>query len=100
MLPYESTCSRASVIIKKRKRKEILNNDLAVLPSHDIRIKERDEWKKAVRKANSELELSQVLFISIRQRELIRVLAVLGLSAYTTSSWSVYSLLMLLTKLL
>jgi len=53
---------------------------------NNMRIKEEDEWKKAVRKANSELELSQVLFISIRQRELIRVLTVLGLSAYTTSS--------------
>jgi len=53
---------------------------------NNMRIKEGDEWKKTVRKANSELELSQVLFISIRQRELIRVLTVLGLSAYTTSS--------------
>ena len=65
-----------------------------------MRIKKRDEWKEAVRKANSELELSQLLFISVRQRELIRVLAVLGLSTYTTSSWSMYSLLMLLAKLL
>jgi len=31
-----------------------------------------------VRKANSEPELSQLLFISVRQRELIRVLAVLS----------------------
>jgi len=31
-----------------------------------------------VKKANSELELSQLLFISIKQRELIRVLTVLG----------------------
>jgi len=52
-----------------------------------------------VRKANSELELSQLLFISIRQRELIRVLTVLGLSTYTTFSWSVHSLPMTLTKL-
>jgi len=37
VLPYESTCSRASVItnLKEKKRKEILNNNLAVLPSHD-----------------------------------------------------------------
>jgi len=37
MLPYESLLSRTSIEtkIKKRKRKEILNNDLAVLPSHD-----------------------------------------------------------------
>jgi len=51
MLPYESTCSRASVDItnkkkKKKKRKAIFkikekkkkkkrNNDLANLPSHD-----------------------------------------------------------------
>jgi len=65
-----------------------------------MRIKEGDEWKEAVRKANSELELSQLLFISVRQRELIRVLAVLGSSTYTTSSWSIYSLLTLLAKLL
>jgi len=52
VLPYESTCSRASIYKlkekkkkkknniqkkkKKKKKKEILNNDLAVLPSHDI----------------------------------------------------------------
>ena len=52
-----------------------------------------------VRKANSKPELSQLLFISIRQGELIRVLAVLGLSTYTTLSWSVYSLPMTPTKL-
>jgi len=65
-----------------------------------MRIKEGDKWKEAVRKANSELKLSQLLFISVRQRELIRVLTVLGLSTYTTSSWSIYSLLTLLAKLL
>jgi len=52
-----------------------------------------------VRRANSELELSQLLFISIRQRELIRVLAVLGLSTYTTFSWFVHSLPVIPTKL-
>jgi len=52
-----------------------------------------------IRKANSKLELSQLLFISVRQRELIRVLAVLSLSTYTNSSWSMHSLLTLLTKL-
>ena len=51
-----------------------------------MRIKEGDEWKEAVRKANSELELNQVFFISVRQRELVRVLAILGLSTYTTFS--------------
>jgi len=45
-----------------------------------------------VRKANSKPELSQLLFISIKQRELIRVLAVLGLSTYTTFSWSVMNI--------
>jgi len=56
--------------------------------------------KLGVRKANSEPELSQLLFISIRQRELIRVLTVLGLFTYTTSGWSVHSLLALPAKLL
>jgi len=51
-----------------------------------VRIKEGDEWKEAVRKANSELELSQVFFISVRQRELVRVPAILDLSTCTTSS--------------
>ena len=50
------------------------------------------EKKSGIRKANSKLELSQLLFISIKQRELIRVLAVLGLSTYTTSSWSVMNI--------
>ena len=37
MLPYESILSRASIDkkIKEKKKKRILNNDLAVLPSHD-----------------------------------------------------------------
>ena len=52
-----------------------------------------------VRTANSEPELSQLLFISIRQRELIRVLTVLDLSTYTTFSWSMYSLPVTPTKL-
>ena len=36
-LPYESLLSRASINkkIKEKKKKRILNNDLAVLPSHD-----------------------------------------------------------------
>jgi len=45
-----------------------------------------------VRKANSKPELSQLLFISVKQRESIRVLAVLGLSTYTTFSWSVMNI--------
>ena len=52
-----------------------------------------------VRKANFKLELSQLLFISTRQRELVRVLAVLDLSTYTTFSWSMHSLPMTPTKL-
>jgi len=37
MLPYESILSCASIDkkIKEKKKKRILNNDLAVLPSHD-----------------------------------------------------------------
>jgi len=38
----------------------------------------RVKMKEDVRKANSKPELSQLLFISIRQRELVRVLIVLG----------------------
>ena len=36
-LPYESLLSHASIDkkIKEKKRKRILNNDLAILPSHD-----------------------------------------------------------------
>jgi len=52
----------------------------------------QEVWAPGVRKANSKLELSQLLFISIKQKELVRVLAILGLSTYTTFSWSVYSL--------
>ena len=43
-------------------------------------------------RANSELELSQLLFISVRQRELVRVLASLVSSTYTYSTWSVHLL--------
>ena len=53
----------------------------------------------SIRKANFELELSQLLFISIRQRKLVKVLAVLDLSTYITFSWSVYSLSAIPTKL-
>ena len=52
-----------------------------------------------VRKANSKPELSQLLFISVRQKELIRVLTILDLSTYTTFSWSIYFLPMIPTKL-
>jgi len=51
------------------------------------------------RKLTFELEFSQLLFISVRQRELIRVLIVLDLSTYTTFSWSMHSLSMIPTKL-
>jgi len=39
MLPYESLLSRASIDkkIKEKKKKRNINNDLAVLPSHDSR---------------------------------------------------------------
>ena len=60
---------------------------------------DRCTFKHPVRKANSEPELSQLLFISIRQRKLVRVLAILSLSTYTTFSWSVHSLSVTLTKL-
>jgi len=55
----------------------------------------------SVREPTSKPELSQLLFISIRQRELIRVLAVLSLSTYTYSNWSVryYPIPAILTKL-
>jgi len=50
---------------------------------------QRDSWLNSghrtldadtlsIRKANSKPELSQLLFISVRQRELIRVLTILG----------------------
>ena len=42
--------------------------------------------KLSVREPRSELELSQLLFINIRQRELIKALAVLSLSTYIYSS--------------
>ena len=61
--------------------------------------REQGKHKVCVRKTNFKLESSQLLFISIRQRELIRVLAVLGLSTYTTFSWSVHSLPATTTKL-
>jgi len=50
VLPYESLSSCISINEKrkekKKKRKEILNNDLAVLPSHDSVMEERykGEW--------------------------------------------------------
>jgi len=50
-------------------------------------------------RANSELELSQLLFISIRQRELVRVLTSLVSSTYTYSTWSVHLFPILPTKL-
>jgi len=45
---------------------------------------------KAVRGANSKPELSQLLFISIRQRELVKSSRWIGLSTYTSATWSVH----------
>jgi len=44
----------------------------------------------AVRVANSKPELSQLLFISVRQRELVKSFRWIGLSIYTSSTWSVH----------
>ena len=41
-------------------------------------------------RANSKLELSQLLFISIRQREPIKSPYCISLSTYTDSTWSVH----------
>ena len=43
-----------------------------------------------VRSANSKLELSQLLFISVRQRELVKSSHWIGLSTYTNATWSVH----------
>jgi len=43
---------------------------------------------KDCQEANSKLELSQLLFISVRQRELVK--SSFGLSTYTDSTWSVH----------
>ena len=43
-----------------------------------------------VRVANSKPELSQLLFISIRQRELVKSSHWIGLSTYTSATWSVH----------
>ena len=43
-----------------------------------------------VRSANSKLELSQLLFISVRQRELVKSSRWIGLSTYTSATWSVH----------
>jgi len=40
----------------------------------------------SVRSANSKLELSQLLFISVRQRELVKSPRCIGLSTYTDST--------------
>jgi len=46
MLPYESLLSHASIDkkIKEKKKKRILNNDLAILPSHDKSIELVATW--------------------------------------------------------
>ena len=43
-----------------------------------------------VRSANSKPELSQLLFISVRQRELVKSSCWIGLSTYTNTTWSVH----------
>ena len=45
-----------------------------------------------VRSANSKPELSQLLFISVRQRELVKSSRWIGLSTYTSVTWSVHYL--------
>jgi len=63
-----------------------------------MRVKERSqearslecETSSSVRVANSKLELSQLLFISVRQRELVKSPHCIGLSTYTDSIWSVH----------
>jgi len=63
-----------------------------------VRVKERSqgarslecETSSSVRSANSKPELSQLLFISIRQRELIKSFCWIGLSTYTNATWSVH----------
>ena len=45
-----------------------------------------------VRSANSKPELSQLLFISVRQRELVKSSHWIGLSTYTSVTWSVHYL--------
>ena len=44
----------------------------------------------SVRSANSKLELSQLLFISVRQRELVKSSHWIGLPTYTSTTWSVH----------
>ena len=46
--------------------------------------------RTVVRSANSKLELSQLLFISVRQRELVKSSRWIGLSTYTSVTWSVH----------
>ena len=43
-----------------------------------------------VRVANSKPELSQLLFISVKQKELVKSPRCIGLSTYTDSTWSVH----------
>ena len=43
-----------------------------------------------VRSANSKPKLSQLLFISVRQRELVKSSRWIGLSTYTSVTWSVH----------
>jgi len=46
--------------------------------------------KNSVRVANSKPESSQLFFISIRQRKLVKSPRCIGLSTYTDSTWSVH----------
>jgi len=64
----------------------------------DVRVKERSQGAKSlecvmsssVRSANSKPELSQLLFISIKQKELVKSSCWIGLSTYTNATWSVH----------
>jgi len=57
----------------------------------DRKRKKGTEFKASnVRVANSKPELSQLLFISVRQRELVKSSRWIGLSTYTSATWSVH----------
>ena len=53
-------------------------------------LSQRSYIDASVRSANSKPELSQLLFISVRQRELVKSSRWIGLSTYTNATWSVH----------
>ena len=66
--------------------------DLAVIASQwsELAVHDTGCGPTPVRSANSEPELSQLLFISVRQRELVKSSRWIGLSTYTSTTWSVH----------